>query len=115
MATTNHERVGKALDLLKTGLLPFVEREMKRSHGDRWLEQARASVAATQEHLFAGKGAPKWDAAALLAVMWNQWNTVFKTPLGSAERGLVKELQGQRNQWARPISKRSPATMPTVS
>ncbi len=26
MAITNHERIGKALDLLKTGLQPFVER-----------------------------------------------------------------------------------------
>ena len=29
MATTNHERVGKALELLKAGLAPFVEREFK--------------------------------------------------------------------------------------
>jgi hypothetical protein len=29
MAITNHERVGKALELLKTGLAPFVEREIK--------------------------------------------------------------------------------------
>jgi hypothetical protein len=28
MAITNHERVGKALELLKSGLGPFVEREM---------------------------------------------------------------------------------------
>jgi len=28
MAITNHERVGKALELLKSGLSPFVEREM---------------------------------------------------------------------------------------
>ncbi len=30
MAITNHERVGKALELLKTGLRPFVEREFKK-------------------------------------------------------------------------------------
>jgi len=29
MAITNHERVGKALDLLKAGLAPFIEREFK--------------------------------------------------------------------------------------
>ena len=29
MATTNHERVGKALDLLKAGLGPFVDREVQ--------------------------------------------------------------------------------------
>jgi hypothetical protein len=28
MAITNHERVGKALELLKTGLSPFIQREM---------------------------------------------------------------------------------------
>jgi len=29
MAVTNHERIGKALELLKNGLGPFVERESK--------------------------------------------------------------------------------------
>jgi hypothetical protein len=29
MAITNHERVGKGLDLLKGGLGPFVDREFK--------------------------------------------------------------------------------------
>ena len=37
MATTNHERVGKALDLLKVGLGPFIDREVR---------------SAIQEHLF---------------------------------------------------------------
>ena len=31
MAISNHERVGKAMDLLKVGLAPFVERELKSS------------------------------------------------------------------------------------
>jgi len=29
MAVTNHDRVGKAMELLKAGLGPFVEREIK--------------------------------------------------------------------------------------
>jgi hypothetical protein len=29
MAIANHERVGKALELLKAGLAPYVEREFK--------------------------------------------------------------------------------------
>ena len=29
MAVTNHERVGKAMELFKAGLGPFVERELK--------------------------------------------------------------------------------------
>src|SRR5581483_3275067 len=100
MAITNHERVGKALDLLKDGLVPFVEREMKSQHAQLWLDQARHSVADTQTHLFTGKGEPQWDSASLLAVMWNQWNLVFKKTLGQAERSLVGELRDVRNRWA---------------
>jgi hypothetical protein len=36
MAISNHERIGKALGLLKDGLRPFVERELKAQHGDGW-------------------------------------------------------------------------------
>ena len=32
MAITNHERVGKAMELLRTGLGAFVEREVKSAH-----------------------------------------------------------------------------------
>ena len=34
MAITHNERVGKALILLKEGLVPFVEREFKARFGD---------------------------------------------------------------------------------
>src|SRR4051812_30766688 len=100
MAITNHERVGKTLDFLKEGLQPFVEREMKAQHAQLWLDQVREAVADSQSHLFSGKGEPQWDAASLLAVMWNQWNLVFKKTLGQAERTLVSELRDVRNRWA---------------
>jgi predicted AAA+ superfamily ATPase len=100
MAITNHERVGKALDILKDGLQQFVEREMKSQHGQQWLDQVRLSVAETQTHLFTSKGAPQWDTASLLSVMWNQWNIVFRKTLGQAERTLVSELRDVRNRWA---------------
>jgi len=35
MAITNHERVGKALEFLKSGLGPFVEREMMSIYKER--------------------------------------------------------------------------------
>jgi len=100
MAITNHERVGKALDLLKDGVQPFVEREMKAQHAQMWLDQARLSVSETQTHLFSGKSEPQWDSASLLSVMWNQWNVVFRKTLGQAERTLVSELRDVRNRWA---------------
>ena len=100
MAITNHERVGKALELLKDGLQPFVEREMKAQHAQLWLDQVRESVPETQTHLFSAKGEPQWDSASLLSVMWNQWNVVFRKTLGQAERTLVSELRDVRNRWA---------------
>src|SRR3954471_390625 len=106
MATSNHERVGKALDLVKDGLQPFVEREMKSQHAQLWIEEARGAVSESQSHLFKKTGEPQWDVASLLAVMWNQWQLVFRKTLGQAERTLVSELRDVRNRWAhqRPFS-----------
>jgi predicted AAA+ superfamily ATPase len=100
MAISNHERVGKALDLVKDGLIPFVERELKAQDAQRWLDIARQSVSDTQERLFKDGAAPQWDAGSLLAVLWNQWNVIFKKTLGQAERTLVSELRDVRNRWA---------------
>ncbi len=100
MAMTNHERVGKALDLLKDGLRPFVEREMKAQHAHLWFEQVKASVRETPSNFFGTEDKPRWDVAALLAVMWNQWQLVFRKTLGQAERSLVSELREVRNKWA---------------
>ena len=36
MAITNHERVGKALEQVRDGLRPFVERELKAAIGETW-------------------------------------------------------------------------------
>ena len=40
------------------------------------------------------------DVAALLKIMWESWNDVFRLTLGPAERSLVSELRDHRNQWA---------------
>ncbi len=100
MAITNQERVGKALDLLKGGLAPFVERELRAQDAQGWLGLVRQSVGETQVRLFQDNAVPKWDAASLLAVMWNQWNSVFRKTLGQNERNLVSELRDIRNRWA---------------
>lgn len=100
MAITNQDRVGKALDLVKDGLIPFVERELKAQDAQRWLDIARQSVSETQERLFKDGAAPQWDTGSLLAVLWNQWNVIFKKTLGQADRTLVSELRDVRNRWA---------------
>ena len=100
MAITNQERIGKMLELLKEGLSPFVERELKAQHAQQWLDHVRSAVGPTQEKLFKSEADARWDAASLLAVLWNQWNLVFKKTLGQAERTLVSELRDVRNRWA---------------
>ncbi len=40
MAQSNHERIGKALELLNQALRPFVERELRAVYGDGWLDAA---------------------------------------------------------------------------
>src|SRR5208283_1088124 len=98
MAITNHERVGKAMELLKGGLAPFIEREFKNTFQSGAQEQARAILG--DDRINSAKPMASWDAAALLKVMWDSWNEVFRKTLGHAERSLVSELRDHRNKWA---------------
>ncbi len=99
MAATNHERVGKALDLLKTGLAPFVDREVKSAIEARKVDRG-ALQQFLDDPLVRDRPLAEWDAALLLKLMWEQWNDVFREILGPAERGFVGELRGSRNRWA---------------
>ena len=99
MATTNHERVNKAMELLRSGLAPFVQREVT--------EKVKANVVRmdairrfAEDPKLADKPIDDWDAAALLKLMWDTWNDVFRDTLGFSERSLVSELRGWRNKWA---------------
>lgn len=98
MAITNHERIGKAMDLLKTGLAPFAEREFRDVYGEAALNEARRIMG--EDRLLANKPLSDWDATALLKLMWEAWNEVFRRVLGHAERSIVSELREARNKWA---------------
>ena len=99
MAMTNQERVGKALDLLKTGLAPFVDREIHAAvkAGAARMDTIRRFA---EDPMLAEKPVSQWDAAGLLKLMWECWNDVFRKTLGRAERSLVSEIRGYRNNWA---------------
>jgi len=97
MAQSNHERVGRALEILNTGLTPFVEREMLAKYGEHWRYEAARSL--REQHLSSDEG-PHLDTQGLLLIMWDQWHEVFKNVLGHAERSLVSELREVRNKWA---------------
>ena len=78
MALSNHERVGKALDILKDGLHPFIEREFKSVYRDKVLVEARDRMG--EDSKAAGRPINEWDASLLLRLMWASWNDVFGKP-----------------------------------
>ncbi|GAB4249809.1 MAG: Swt1 family HEPN domain-containing protein [Thermoleophilia bacterium] len=98
MAISNRDRVGKALDLLREGLAPFVEREVANVYGAN--ADREAARLAGDDRINAGKPINAWDVAALLKAMWDAWNDVFRHTLGFTERSLVSELRDWRNKWA---------------
>ena len=99
MAITNHERVGKALDLLKAGLGPFIGREVQSA-----IQEHRFDVTSLRRFVddprWSDRPVTEWDVAGLLKLMWETWNEVFRPILGPAERSFVGELRGYRNRWA---------------
>lgn len=99
MAITNQERVGKAMDLLRTGLAPFVEREVQAAVERRSVRMDTMRRFVDDPNL-AKKPIAEWDVAGLLRLMWETWNQVFARILGRAERSLVQELRDCRNKWA---------------
>jgi predicted AAA+ superfamily ATPase len=98
VAITNQERVGKALDLLRAGLAPFVDREIRSALKGGTKIAAVQTVA--EDPVARKKPIIDWDSALLLKVMWDAWNEVFRNTLGPAERSLVGEIRGFRNRWA---------------
>ena len=98
MATTNHDRVSKAMALLRDGLAPFVQREItaKVKSGTVRMDAIRFA----ENPQLADKPIDDWDVAALLKLMWDTWNDVFRDTLGFTERSLVSELRDWRNKWA---------------
>jgi predicted AAA+ superfamily ATPase len=99
MAITNQERVGKAMELLRAGVAPYVDREVQAAvkAGSVRMDSIRRFA---DDPMLGQKPIAQWDAAGLLKLMWETWNDVFGRTLGRAERSLVQELRDFRNKWA---------------
>lgn len=96
MAITNQERVGKAIEQLKDGLRPFVEREMQAAFGDAWMKTAEQGF----PNIKSKSGVSLNDPATLLSILLNEWNRVFEKTLGKTEKNAVHTLKDVRNKWA---------------
>ena len=98
MSLTARNRVGNAMDKLKSGLAPFVYRHLARRYrvnSQYELEQFLGEpVHDTEGHI------RNLDTAGLLRLMWKSWREVFQKTLGNSGRNLVGELREIRNRWA---------------
>ena len=75
MALSNLDRVNKGLDLLRKGLLPYVEKEMKEEYQKFW--EMEATDCFPEGHHSRSLNPEEWDVQALLTIMFKQWNKVF--------------------------------------
>lgn len=93
MALSNRDRVGRAFELLATGLGPYVDRRMRaRSpYKDRWFAEW-----ASRER---GEASLQ-DPSLLLKVMADSWDLAFREELRRSDRNVVFELRDVRNRWA---------------
>lgn len=105
MAITNHERVGKALEIFRIGIAPYVEREVKSAVQSGALS-TQVVKGFLDDPMLADKSIGEYDVSALMKLMWDSWNDVFKRTLSFAQRSLVSEVRTFRNDWAhqRPFS-----------
>jgi len=107
MAISNIDRIGKGLTILREGLSAYILQELKSAYPANWCTRGVESVldGAIGREALASDGDPeerfqKLDIQALLLIMWENWNTVFKDQLGHIGRTYVSELREVRNQWA---------------
>ena len=84
MAITNHERVGKAMELLRRARAVRRARVQEPVQGAGRCRGARATWATTG--LLGKKPIAEWDVAALLKLMWEPGTTSSAARSGRAER-----------------------------
>jgi predicted AAA+ superfamily ATPase len=87
MALSNSERVGKALNEVRDGLLPYLSRELYDKLGPSWQDRLNP-------------GTNLQDVAVLLGLFMDHWSGVFKQVLSQEDRAYVSELKSARNKWA---------------
>ncbi|MEG3878024.1 ribonuclease III [Microcoleus sp. herbarium7] len=105
MAISNHERVGRALNLLCQGLYPYVKQEMQAVYSNNWEKEAKSCLPKNKPlKQKSVDSILSEDVAILLLVTSKQWDKVFTKNLNYTENGLVVELIQVRNNWAhRPL------------
>ena len=94
MAVSNHDRVGQAINLLRDGIEPEVERVWRALYGPNWVREVNSL-------LYQPDQSPSSDDLAfLLKGMQATWKPIFGKVLPFHTRNYVSLLRDARNQWA---------------
>jgi hypothetical protein len=96
MQLTNNECVGRALECLRKGLLPYVVESLQRTYNGGWQREARESLPAWREadkHL-------NLDAQALITLLLDKRHAELSSSVPPRTRTLVFELRDVRRRHA---------------
>ena len=100
MATlSNRDRIGKALELLADGLLPFIEPRMTSAASQVGGDWVRLLAARDESKHGKSMRHHKEDPALLLRVLTEDWR-VFSEELSRVEQSFASELREIRNRHA---------------
>jgi len=101
----NPERVSKALDLLRDGIVPNCEATWSGFFGDAWLNEIN-------QRMHHPESDPTMtDVAFVLKGIKATWNDVWSHNFANEVRSLVFEVATARNRWAHQDSMSSDDTM----
>jgi hypothetical protein len=108
MTTKNNDQIGKGLNILRSGLSPYIKRQLKAVYKSEWYKagvdphlrgtvglEAKGRKPTNDDERFTAL-----DTQALLTILNNVWGEVFQADLGPAGRSYVNELKDARNKWA---------------
>lgn len=96
--TTNCLVTG-AMELLKTGLAPYVESGLRNAYQEQWFDQMRNRLSDEQRRRIGeNEDNPNWDASMLLQIIKN-YSYVFLSGT-SIRPSVVRRLLDIRNKWA---------------
>lgn len=94
MVMPNHERIGKALILVRDGMKPTCELAWHGFYGDDWLKSINQLDNAPD------RDPSTKDLAFLLKGVWNTLLSIWRHQFGHAEQNSVSELREVQYRWA---------------
>ncbi|MBI5834420.1 MAG: hypothetical protein HZB16_19150, partial [Armatimonadetes bacterium] len=100
MSTSSRDRVRQALDLLKEGLAPFVDRVMAERYGAEWRSRAPQNAARVASGWGPVPASDDLDTQGYLRVMLDNWHAAFLDKVGAFGLTLLHDLREMRNRWA---------------